>query len=301
MRTLDVLPPFDLARTVAPAWWARGRWPNVDYADGCFLWVGWEGGVVVWRSVRQLDRQTLVISGSARAALDRSWAARVLGSEALMPGFDDPALVTLASTHSGMKPWANGSLFEGVVSSIVGQSISVAAAATTERRLYALFNEAVELNDRQFWPPPKPPQLAAADPALVRSSGVTTTRANALVEVGAGFVSGRLLDVDDNLFDPVREGRNLLAITGVGPWTARSAFLWGIGDADAHPTGDVALLRAARRHHPHVSTLKDLDLCAERWKPNRAWAARLLWLDMLGFAGSDSVHEPVADPHTTYP
>lgn len=284
-RALSLSPPFDLARTVAPAWWARGRWPNVDWGEGLFTWVGWELGEVVWRSVRQSDDQTLRVSGSGRVGLDRSWAARVLGIDAVMPSFAEPVLVALARQHRGMKPWAAGSLYEGVVSSIVGQSISVAAAATTERRLYALFNDEVEIGNRPFWPPPRPEQLAAVDAAIVRSSGVTTKRANALVEIARGFSTGMYREFGDAGFDRDAVSKALLAISGIGPWTVRSAMLWGLGEPDAHPTGDVALLRAVRRRYPHVSTLSELDRMSDAWRPHRAWAARLFWLDLLGYGG----------------
>src|SRR5215207_5263113 len=189
MSHLPVSPPFDLARTVAPAWWAQGRWPNVDWVSGAFLWVGWEGGVVAWRSVQQVDAQTLKISGCRNSELDGQWAAAVLGTNTTMPKFDDPVLVELTRVHAGLRPWSAGSLFEGVVSSIVGQSISVAAAATTERRLYERFNNGVLVDERQFWPPPLPEQLASSSAAFVRETGVTTKRAEALVAVGTLFAS----------------------------------------------------------------------------------------------------------------
>jgi hypothetical protein len=186
---LPVSPPFDLARTVAPAWWARGRWPNVDARRGTFLWVGWESGQVSWRSIRQIDAQTLEVFGSRRSEFDASWAAAVLGTNAAMPIFGDPIMAALARKHAGLRAWSAGSLFEGVVSSIVGQSISVAAAATTERRLCERFNRGLDLDGRQFWPPPRPEQLASSSAAFVRESGVTTKRAEALVAVGTLFAS----------------------------------------------------------------------------------------------------------------
>ena len=39
----------------------------------------------------------------------------------------------------------------------------------------------------------------------------------------------------------------LRALPLVGPWTAESALLWGLGMPDIYPSGDVALLRAAKR------------------------------------------------------
>ena len=280
MSCLAVSPPFDLARTAAPAWWARGRWPNVDWRDGAFVWVGWDAGAVACRSVRQVDAQTLDISGSRNSDLDAQWATAVLGTSAVMPHFGDPVLSALARVHAGLRPWSAGSLFEGVVSSIVGQSISVAAAATTERRLYERFNDGIVVDGRQFWPPPFPEQLASSSAAFVRESGVTMKRAEALVAVGALFAESRSSASED---EHVVAMERVAAISGIGPWTTQSALLWGVAATDAHPTRDVALLRAARVHYPEISDLTDLDRVAERWKPYRAWAARLLWLDLLGY------------------
>ena len=280
---LRVPAPFDLARTTAPVWWARGRWPNVDWRNGAFYWVGWEAGRTVWRSARQVDARTLEISGNRACDLDPEWSASVLGTNAEMPNFDDPVLEALASQHPGLKPWSAGSLFEGVVSSIVGQSISVAAAATTERRLFELFNDGIDIDGRRYWPAPRPAQLATSSAEQIRTSGVTSKRAEALVAVGSLFDTATVGDPGLPQASPHVGGDVLLAVSGIGPWTVRSALLWGIGEADAHPTGDVALLRAARKHYSHVATLKDLDRLSEQWKPSRGWAARLLWLDLLGF------------------
>jgi 3-methyladenine DNA glycosylase/8-oxoguanine DNA glycosylase len=258
----------------------------VDVRRGEFVWVGWEADQVAWRSVRQVDEQTLEIIGSRSIEHDAQWASAVLGASAAMPTFDDPVMAVLAGKHAGLRPWSAGSLFEGVVSSIVGQSISVAAAATTERRLCERFNEGLHIDGRQFWPPPRPEQLASSSAAFVRESGVTTKRAEALVAVGTLFASEATRAAFDT--DSVARVQRLLTISGIGPWTVQSALLWGIAAPDAHPTRDVALLRAARVHYSDVADLKDLDRVAERWKPYRAWAARLLWLDLLGYDGADA-------------
>ena len=59
----------------------------------------------------------------------------------------------------------------------------------------------------------------------------------------------------------------------------------------------------ARVRTPEISDLKDLDRVAERWKPYRAWAARLLWLDLLGYDGSGAHIVTVrwVPGNTTYP
>jgi 3-methyladenine DNA glycosylase/8-oxoguanine DNA glycosylase len=294
-RSLAVTAPFDLARTTAPVWWARGRWPSVDWRAGALTWVGWEDGRVAWRSVRQLESGDLEMSGDAAARLDEEWASRVLGLTSECPAFADPVLCELALRHAGIRAWAAGSLYEGFVAAIVGQSISVAAAAVTERRLSALFHPGVAIGDRLYWPPPRPDQLAEADATLLRGSGVTLVRVEALRAIGAHFSESNITTDDGDPIVSRETAERLLAVRGVGRWTVESALLWGVGHPDAHPSGDVALLRAAKPHYPGVATLSDLDRLAEAWRPHRAWAARLLWLDLLGHAevaNSDAGRDP---------
>jgi 3-methyladenine DNA glycosylase/8-oxoguanine DNA glycosylase len=182
-----------------------------------------------------------------------------------------------------MRPYAAGSLFEGIVSCLAGQSISVAAAAVTEARICALFHPGIELLGRRFWPMPAPEQFAVAAPALVRESGVTWRRAEAIVAAAQAWVAGALTDPGpgDRSPDVLRD--ELLALPLVGPWTAESALLWGIGLDDAFPPNDAALLRAARGAYGDLDlTHRGLTARSDNWRPARGWAARWLWIGLFG-------------------
>ncbi len=284
-RLLPIDPAISLAATCGPVAWARGRWPSVDWINGALIWVGWEGERVVDRTVRQpYDRpNTLEITGSASPALDAAWARAALGIDRVPPSCFDEIVVAARDRFPGLRPWANGTLFEGLVGSIVGQSISVTAAAVTENRLAALFDDGIELAGRRFRPAPRAELLAAAEPALVRQSGVTWRRAEALVLAAQAFLAGRLPADDDARAEPDAARAALRTLRLVGPWTAESALLWGLGEGDAYPPGDAALLRAARLayarpglDHPGLNAL------AATWSPNRGWAARWLWAELLG-------------------
>src|SRR3712207_424611 len=80
-RIVTTVPSFSLAQTCGPVAWGRGRWPNVDWADGDLVWMGWEQRRLVWRRVRQGRPGELVIDGPADAGLDASWAAAALGCD----------------------------------------------------------------------------------------------------------------------------------------------------------------------------------------------------------------------------
>jgi 3-methyladenine DNA glycosylase/8-oxoguanine DNA glycosylase len=263
--------------------WAKGRWPTVDWIDGCFLWVGWEEGDVVVRTVRQTGSNLDIRGGKPLHDLD--WANRVFGLAAAPPLFTEPRMSALQARFAGLRPYANGSIFEGLITSIVGQSITVAGAAVTERKMNSLFHPGVEVNSRRFWPFPQASQLAEASAELIRKSGVTWRRAEAIIVAAKAAMGGELPSTEEAIADPVSARSKLRALPLVGPWTAESTLLWGGGHADAHPTGDIALLRAARTvfDQPEL-TLKTLDHLAESWRPWRGWAARYLWTALLGTA-----------------
>ena len=79
----------------------------------------------------------------------------------------------------------------------------------------------------------------------------------------------------------------LLAIWGIGPWTADIFLLTAIAHADAWPVGDLALQVAAQnllnlRKRPDVAKMGKIS---KSWRPYRAAAARLLWAHYRGLKG----------------
>jgi 3-methyladenine DNA glycosylase/8-oxoguanine DNA glycosylase len=77
----------------------------------------------------------------------------------------------------------------------------------------------------------------------------------------------------------------LCEIPGIGAWTAQYVAMRALGEPDAFPSGDVALLRALG-----VRSNRELERRAEAWRPWRAYAAMYLW-SMAG--GRVSGRKPV--------
>ena len=87
-------------------------------------------------------------------------------------------------------------------------------------------------------------------------------------------ISGGLAGID-----ALEAHRALVAVKGIGPWTADIFLLFCLGHPDAFPSGDLALQEAARlalnlRTRPDAARLERI---AERWRPWRGVAARMLW------------------------
>lgn len=251
--------------------------------NGQLTWIGWEGDRVAWHRCRESESGTLLIDGTGDPSLDATWAESVLGAGIQLPAYVDPVMRDLATRYPGLRPYCDGSIFDGVITAIVGQSISVAAAAVTQAKLAALFAEPVNIDGVDFRPLPHPGQLAEASAELVRSSGVTWRRAEALIHAAREMLAGNLPPDELARSDPDEAVKALMTLPLVGRWTAESVVLWGIGAPNAHPTGDVALLRAARAAYDRPElTLKELDVLAEQWQPARGLAARLLWTEFFG-------------------
>src|SRR3989440_11015982 len=157
--------------------------------------------------------------------------------------------------------------FAGLAQIIVSQQVSVASAAAIHGRLAAI--------DDPF---DHTSVLRARKDKLLRV-GLSNAKVKTLKAIARAISSGTI-DLH-SLADLAAEDAHaaLVALHGIGPWTADIYLLSCIGHADAWPAGDLALQEAARmafglRTRP---TTKEMGQLAERWRPYRAVAARLLW------------------------
>ena len=170
----------------------------------------------------------------------------------------DPVLRTLVERAPGTRLPGAWDGFEMAVRAVVGQQISVAAARTTLGRLVAACGV-----EGRF---PHPQELLAAD---LTSVPLTNARRRTLEDLAAAAIP-----LDGSL-SPDQLAAALLAIAGIGPWTASYVAL-RMGDTDAFPTGDSALRTAAARLGLPAGDRALLHR-AERWRPWRAYAAIHLW------------------------
>jgi AraC family transcriptional regulator of adaptative response / DNA-3-methyladenine glycosylase II len=165
--------------------------------------------------------------------------------------------------------------FEAGVRAIVGQQVGLRSAATVLGRLAADHGERIDGLDPMGLHAafPDAPTLAEAD---LRASGLTEARAATLRSFAAAVASGHL-DLEQGA------GRSavvehLLAIKGIGPWTAGYLSI-RLGDPDAFCPGDLVLRRTAGRiAGTGPMSAAGLEEVAERWRPWRALAATHLWL-----------------------
>ena len=161
--------------------------------------------------------------------------------------------------------------FEAAVRVVVGQQVSVRAATTVAGRLAAALGEAVETPyaglDRLA---PTADAVAEAGEDRIARIGMPGARARTLIALAAAIRSGELRLERGADPDAVRD--RMLALPGVGPWTASIVAMRALGAADAFPAGDLGVLRALG-----VKSVREAEARAEAWRPWRAYAAMHLW------------------------
>jgi AraC family transcriptional regulator of adaptative response / DNA-3-methyladenine glycosylase II len=154
---------------------------------------------------------------------------------------------------------------------LIGQQVSVKAAATLLARLTQRFGEPVGFSASgltHFFPTAA--TVAAASPAQVRAIGLTMARARAIVSLAHAIANGQL-DLSAGA-DPEKAVADLQDLPGVGAWTAHYVAMRALHWPNAFPAGDLVLQKALG-----VGTGRAAEARAHAWAPWRAYAAVHLW------------------------
>jgi AraC family transcriptional regulator of adaptative response / DNA-3-methyladenine glycosylase II len=185
----------------------------------------------------------------------------------------DPTLAPLVKARPGLRVPGAWDGFELAMRAVLGQQITVTAAARLAARLVAAHGERLSAAPEHLTHIfPRAETIAAADLATL---GMPRSRAAALSAVAAAAVADpHLFDANCGLDDAVRR---LRAIRGVGEWTAQYIALRQLREPDAFPAADLGLIRAMAGREGRGSSSSELLDRADAWRPWRAYAAQHLW------------------------
>jgi AraC family transcriptional regulator of adaptative response / DNA-3-methyladenine glycosylase II len=163
--------------------------------------------------------------------------------------------------------------FESAVRIVVGQQITVVGASTLTGRIAAACGRHVggighlQL-DRLF---PRPEEIVAGD---LGNLGLTERRIDTLKRLADAVLVGDI----DLAADAHIVRASLVAIPGIGPWTAELVAMRVCRDRDAFPASDLGIRKGASALvGGDLMSAKDVEALAERWQPHRALAAAHLW------------------------
>ncbi|MGH7622821.1 MAG: DNA-3-methyladenine glycosylase family protein, partial [Gemmatimonadaceae bacterium] len=161
--------------------------------------------------------------------------------------------------------------FELAVRAILGQQVTVKAATTLAGRFANAFGKVYatpipELT--RFSPTPK--RLAAASVDDIAKLGIIRTRARSIIALARAVESGELQL--EPASDPERLIEQLVALPGIGPWTAHYIAMRARRWPAAFPKEDVAVLKNLGGISPG-----EAEAMSQTWRPWRSYAVLHIW------------------------
>ncbi len=193
--------------------------------------------------------------------------ARLAASDPVMAGLVDRLGALSLDTRRRRRPAVDA--YGTLLRSVVGQQLSVKAAATIYGRVLELFGGAT--------PPPK--ALLEVEPQALREVGLSWRKVEYVRDLAEHVLSGELeLDRLDELSDDdvVAE---ITAVRGFGVWSAQMFLIFFLERPDVLPTGDLGIRRAAQLAYglDELPSPAELEALAEPWRPQRSLASIYLW------------------------
>jgi len=248
--------------------------PGVERADNTsYMRVLKQGDVLGWLQIGMGPKGLALTLSENLAPHLRSLVSNVRGAfdlDAEMTAVDghlsaDKGLAKDVKREPGVRVPGSLDGFELAIRAVLGQQVTVAGARTLTERLVTKFGARLDRGpeglERAF---PDAVALANAGAAEIAKIGLPMKRAETLHRLAVASTEGKL----PLARGAIAAGRAALAqISGIGPWTIEYVAMRALGDPDAFPATDIALINALGRKG---ETLEHL-------KPWRAYAAIRLW------------------------
>jgi DNA-3-methyladenine glycosylase II len=179
----------------------------------------------------------------------------------------DPVLARIIRAHPRIALEPRGEPFHTLARSIVGQQISVKAAASIWARVCAVA------------PRMHPEEIAAAKHSKLRACGLSARKVEYLADLARRFRNGTIHPLQWRSMDDEAVIAELVQVRGIGRWTAEMFLMFNLLRPDVLPLADLGLQRAIRIHYfkGRKVSLRSMRRVAQAWEPWRSVATWYLW------------------------
>lgn len=178
----------------------------------------------------------------------------------------DPVLAKVIKKYPEPILTSKGDLFSTLIRSIVGQQISVLAADAIWGRFSALVGEV------------SPEPILKPTPEMLKNCGLTSRKVEYIRGISETWTR-EYAGLDWEILSDDEVKRKLIALRGVGPWTAEMILMFSLLRPDIFPIDDIGAIRAIENIYNggEVMTKDELLDQANNWAPWRTVATWFLW------------------------
>lgn len=164
-----------------------------------------------------------------------------------------------------LTPRKKSEYFVSLVRAITNQQLSGKAADTIFKRFEVKVGKV------------KPENILEVKDEDLRACGLSWAKVKYVKDLSEHVADGRLkLNKLDKLSEEEVE-KELVAVKGIGPWSAEMFLMFTLGKEDIFPVDDLGIRNGMKKLLGREMDLKKLAKFAERWKPYRTYAARYIW------------------------
>jgi DNA-3-methyladenine glycosylase II len=183
----------------------------------------------------------------------------------------DPKLAPVIAKYGLCTIKPHTDYYQDLVESIIGQQLSVKAAASIRERFKTLFDGKL----------PTPEQILTKDVEVLRSVGFSRPKANYVRDLAQHVVDGKV--TFDHL--PSLDNEAIIAeltdVKGIGEWTVHMFLMFAMGRLDILPYGDLGIRNGIMKlydleHAPTPQQVKDIAK-ANNWAPYESIASWYIW------------------------
>ena len=292
--TVRPLPPYDFELTAGQPNYSREQpFKTEEYVDSCYirlLDLGDKVALAKVSSVGAVDQPELSVelTGNDLTGADADRAARqitwLLGCDQdLRPFYDavtaDSVLVEVVNDFYGYHNTRTASVYEALVQAVLGQQIATNVARIIRSLLVEHYGVRATIAEREWYAFPRAEALAIAEVDDLRQLKLSYRKAEYIQGIARAAVdSGNNLDGIHDLEDD-EVVKRMVAMRGVGHWTAQWVLVRALARPDGFPVGDLALRRTVSSLYFDGAEIDDRQLLdfSQRWSPWRSYATSYLF------------------------
>jgi DNA-3-methyladenine glycosylase II len=193
---------------------------------------------------------------------------------------EDAVLNQVVNRLYGLRNMGIPDLFEALCWGIIGQQINLAFAYTLKRRFVETFGTSISSGDITCWLFPTPQAIASLSVADITALQMTSKKSEYLIGVAKLIADGKLSKEMLLAADDFKAAEKMLvAIRGIGPWTANYVLMRCLRYAAAFPIDDVGLHNAIKSvlEMPQKPTVAQIRELSAGWKNWESYATFYLW------------------------
>ena len=184
---------------------------------------------------------------------------------------NDPVLGKIINEIGDCPLKPHNRYYQELVEAIIGQQLSIKAAASIIKRFLELFNG-------DF---PNPKQILAKDHQQLRSAGLSNAKANYIRDLAQHIETGELVVEKLPSLSNQEVIKELTAVKGIGEWTAHMFLIFSLGRLDVLPVGDLGLKIGVQKAYklkglPTPLEVSNLAL-RKHWHPYESVATWYIW------------------------